>query len=93
MEDNLFIKPADEYVSNITRVAMTSDKNKTPREMMDQLYETAFRTRAPVDATVSLYNRIALSGVKADNERIRRYVESFNKVTAISATISTRYRF
>ena len=87
-----FIKPQSEYISNLTRVALTNDKKKTPQEMMDELYDTATRTRAPADAAVMLYNRIALSGVKADNERIRRFVESFNKVTAISGTTGQENR-
>lgn len=81
-----FIRPQSEYISNLTRVALTNDRKLLPTEMMNQLYDTASRTRAPADASMMLYNRIALSGVKADNERIRRFVESFNKVTAISGT-------
>lgn len=90
--NNMFIKPQSEYVGNITRIALTNDKQRTPDEMMDQLYDTASRTRAPADATIALYNRIALSGVKASNERIRRFVESFNKVTAISGTTGQENR-
>ena len=86
------IDPQEDYVSNITRVALTSDRRRTPVQMMDQLYDTASRTRAPADATVALYNRIALSGVKASNERIRRFVETFNKITAISGTTAQENR-
>lgn len=86
------IDPQEDYVSNITRVALTSDRRRTPVQMMDQLYDTAARTRAPADATVALYNRIALSGVKASNERIRRFVETFNKITAISGTTAQENR-
>ena len=88
----VFIEPQSNYMSNFTRVAMTSDRSKTPSQMMDDLYDTASRTRAPADATFMLYNRIALSGVKASNERIRRFVESFNKVTAISGTTGQENR-
>lgn len=90
--NNVFLKPQSEYISNLTRVALTNDKTKTPKQMMDELYDTASRTRAPADATFMLYNRIALSGVKASNERIRRFVESFNKVTAISGTTGQENR-
>lgn len=86
------IDPQEDYVSNVTRVALTSDRRRTPAQMMNQLYDTASRTRAPADATVALYNRIALSGVKASNERIRRFVETFNKVTAISGTTAQENR-
>lgn len=89
---SLFIQPQSEYISNATRVALTSDKSKSTKQMMNELYDTASRTRAPADATVALYNRIALSGVKASNERIRRFVESFNKVTAISGTTAQENR-
>lgn len=89
---NTLIQPQEDYVSNITRVALTSDRTKTPTQMMDELYDTASRTRAPADATVALYNRIALSGVRASNERIRRFVETFNKVTAISGTTAQENR-
>lgn len=87
-----FIRPQSEYISNLTRVALTNDKKLLPTEMMSQLYDTASRTRAPADASMMLYNRIALSGVKASNERIRRFVESFNKVTAISGTTAQENR-
>lgn len=90
--NRVFVEPQSNYMSNFTRVAMTSDKSKTPSQMMDDLYDTASRTRAPADATFMLYNRIALSGVKASNERIRRFVESFNKVTAISGTTGQENR-
>lgn len=90
--NKVFVEPQSNYMSNFTRVAMTSDKSKTPSQMMDDLYDTASRTRAPADATFMLYNRIALSGVKASNERIRRFVESFNKVTAISGTTGQENR-
>lgn len=89
---NVFIKPQSQYISNLTRVALTNDRKLLPTEMMNQLYDTASRTRAPADASMMLYNRIALSGVKADNERIRRFVESFNKVTAISGTTAQENR-
>lgn len=92
MAKDMFIQPQSEYISNITRASLTSDRLKTPAEMMNSLYDTASRTRAPADATVALYNRIALSGVKASNERIRRFVESFNKVTAISGTTAQENR-
>lgn len=92
LSNDVFLKPQSQYVGNITRIALTNDKSKTPTEMMDSLYETASRTRAPIDATLMLYNRIALSGVKASNERIRRFVESFNKVTAISGTTGQENR-
>lgn len=87
-----FIEPQSHFISNLSRVALTSDRQKTPFQMMDSLYETATRTRAPADATFMLYNRIALSGVKASNERIRRFVESFNKVTAMSGTTGQENR-
>lgn len=90
--NKVFIQPQSKYMSDFTRVAMTSDRSKTPREMMNELYDTASRTRAPADATFMLYNRVALSGVKATNERIRRFVESFNKVTAISGTTGQENR-
>lgn len=86
------IDPQEDYVSNVTRVALTSDRQRTPAQMMNQLYDTASRTRAPADASVALYNRIALSGVKASNERIRRFVETFNKITAISGTTAQENR-
>lgn len=86
------IDPQEDYVSNVTRVALTSDRQRTPTQMMNQLYDTASRTRAPADASVALYNRIALSGVKASNERIRRFVETFNKITAISGTTAQENR-
>lgn len=86
------VEPQEDYVSNITRVALTSDRKRTPAQMMNELYDTASRTRAPSDATVALYNRIALSGVRASNERIRRFVETFNKVTAISGTTAQENR-
>lgn len=90
--NRVFIQPQSKYMSDFTRVAMTNDGKKTPREMMNELYDTASRTRAPADATFMLYNRVALSGVKATNERIRRFVESFNKVTAISGTTGQENR-
>lgn len=86
------IDPQEDYVSNVTRVALTSDRQRTPVQMMNQLYDTASRTRAPADSSVALYNRIALSGVKASNERIRRFVETFNKITAISGTTAQENR-
>lgn len=89
---DVMIKPQNQYISNLTRVALTSDKQKTPNEMIESLYETASRTRAPIEGTLMLYNRIAMSGVKASNERIRRFVESFNKVTAISGTTGQENR-
>lgn len=89
---DIFLKPQSQYISNLTRVALTNDRTKTPQQMMNELYDTASRTRAPADASMMLYNRIALSGVKASNERIRRFVESFNKVTAISGTTAQENR-
>ena len=90
--DEQFIKPQSQYISNMTRIALTNDSKLTPKEMTNRLYDTAMRTRAPADATFMLYNRVALSGVKASNERIRRFVESFNKVTAISGTTGQENR-
>lgn len=87
-----FINLQDEYVGGITRVALTSDKTYTPTEMMDRLYDTSIRTRADSEGTISLYNRIAMSGVKASNDRILRFVETFNKTMAISGTSAQENR-
>lgn len=87
-----FIQPQDEYTGAITRVALTSDKTYTPTQMMDKLYDTAIRTRADSEGTISLYNRIAMSGVKASNDRILRFVETFNKTMAISGTSAQENR-
>ncbi len=89
---SVVIKQGDEYVGNITRVALTSDKKYTPTEMMSKLYDTAIRTRADATGTISLYNRIAMSGVKASNDRILRFVETFNKTMAVSGTTAQENR-
>lgn len=89
---NTFIKTGDEFIGGITRVALTSDKTYTPTEMMGRLYDTAIRTRADSEGTISLYNRIAMSGVKASNDRILRFVETFNKTMAISGTSAQENR-
>lgn len=81
-----FVEPQDKYTGNITRVSLTSDRTYTPTQMMDKLYDTAIRTRADSEGTISLYNRIAMSGVKASNDKILRFVETFNKTMAISGT-------
>lgn len=86
------IKPGDDYVGSITRVALTSDRKYQPTEMMTKLYDTAIRTRASAEGTISLYNRIAMSGVKASNDRILRFVETFNKTMAISGTSAQENR-
>lgn len=80
------IKPGDEYIGGLTRVALTSDRTYKPSQMMNNLYNTAMRTRADSEGTISLYNRIAMSGVRATNDRILRFVETFNKTMAISGT-------
>lgn len=87
-----FIKTGDEYLGGITRVALTSDSKYTPTQMMNNLYDTAIRTRADAEGTISLYNRIAMSGVKASNDRILRFVETFNKTMAISGTSAQENR-
>lgn len=87
-----FINPQDEYVGGLTRMALTSDKTYTPTEIMDKIYDTAIRTRADAQGTISLYNRIAMSGVKASNDRILRFVETFNKTMAISGTSAQENR-
>lgn len=89
---NNIIKPGDEYVGAITRVALTSDRKYAPSQMMENLYNTAMRTRADAQGTISLYNRIAMSGVKASNDRILRFVETFNKTMAISGTTAQENR-
>lgn len=91
IHDNI-IKAGDEFVGGITRVALTSDKKYQPTEMMSRLYDTAIRTRADSEGTISLYNRIAMSGVKASNDRILRFVETFNKTMAISGTTAQENR-
>lgn len=80
------IQPTNKYLSNYGRLNLTSDRNITPKDMMNQLYDTAIRTRSDAQGTMMLYNRIAMSGVKASNERIRRFVETFNKTMMISGT-------
>jgi len=89
---NTIITPGEEYLGGLTRVALTSDKAHTPTEMMDKLYDTAIRTRADSEGTISLYNRIAMSGVKASNDKILRFVETFNKTMAISGTTGQENR-
>lgn len=89
---NTFIKTGDEYIGGITRVALTADGKYKPTQMMNQLYDTAIRTRADAEGTISLYNRIAMSGVKASNDRILRFVETFNKTMAISGTSAQENR-
>ena len=89
---NTFIKTGDEYIGGITRVALTADGKYKPTQMMNQLYDTAIRTRADAKGTISLYNRIAMSGVKASNDRILRFVETFNKTMAISGTSAQENR-
>lgn len=89
---NTFVKTGDEYIGGITRVALTADGKYKPTEMMNQLYDTAIRTRADATGTISLYNRIAMSGVKASNDRILRFVETFNKTMAISGTSAQENR-
>lgn len=89
---NTFVKTGDEYIGGITRVALTADGKYKPTEMMNQLYDTAIRTRADAEGTISLYNRIAMSGVKASNDRILRFVETFNKTMAISGTSAQENR-
>lgn len=89
---NTFVKTGDEYIGGITRVALTADGKYKPTEMMNQLYDTAIRTRADATGTISLYNRIAMSGVKASNDRILKFVETFNKTMAISGTSAQENR-
>ena len=89
---NTFVKAGDEYIGGITRAALTADGKYKPTEMMNQLYDTAIRTRANAKGTISLYNRIAMSGVKAPNDRILRFVETFNKTMAISGTSAQENR-
>ena len=79
-------KPVDKYQANLMRINLTSDNNIAPRDMMKQLYDTAIRTRSDAQGTMMLYNRIAMSGVRASNEDIRRFVETFNKTMMISGT-------
>lgn len=86
------IEPGDQYVGSITRVALTSDGRYAPSQMMENLYDTAMRTRADAEGTISLYNRIAMSGVRASNDRILRFVETFNKTMAISGTTANENR-
>lgn len=81
-----FVHPQDEYIGGLTRAALTSDKTYTPTQIMNKLYDTAIRTRSDAEGTISLYNRIAMSGVNASNDRIMRFVETFNKTMAISGT-------
>lgn len=83
---NSIVQPQDEYIGGLTRSALTSDKTYTPTEIMSKLYDTAIRTRSDAKGTISLYNRIAMSGVNASNDRIMRFVETFNKTMAISGT-------
>lgn len=80
------IEPMNRYTSNYMRTNLTSDRSVSPREMMMQLYDTAIRTRSDARGTMMLYNRIAMSGVRASNEQIRRFVETFNKTMMISGT-------
>lgn len=86
------IQPGDQYVGSITRAALTADGKYTPSQLMENLYDTAMRTRADAEGTISLYNRIAMSGVRASNDRILRFVETFNKTMAISGTTANENR-
>lgn len=80
------IEPTSRYMSNYMRTSLTSDRQLSTKDMMGQLYDTAIRTRSDAQGTMMLYNRIAMSGVKASNEDIRRFVETFNKTMMISGT-------
>lgn len=80
------VTPMNNYLSNYGRVNLTSDRVITPNQMMGKLYDTAIRTRSDARGTMMLYNRIAMSGVRASNEEIRRFVETFNKTMMISGT-------
>lgn len=92
MINNIIVRAGDEYMGGITRAALTSDRTYTPNELMQNLYNTAIRTRADAEGTISLYNRIAMSGVRTSNDRILRFVETFNKTMAISGTTANENR-
>lgn len=80
------IKPQEDYIGNLTRIALTSDMKRTPQAMANKIYDVAAQTRADAEGSMMLYNRIAMSGVKESNDNILRFVETFNKLTALSGT-------
>lgn len=82
----------DEMVSIKTRVALTNATAMSTAQLTDQVFGIANRTRADVLGSASLYNRIATSGVNATNERIMRFVETFNKSMVISGTSAQENR-
>lgn len=88
----MLINEQDKMVSMQTRLSLVNATPMTTQQFTEQLFNTAIRTRGSADATINLYNRIATSGVKASNERIRRFVETFNKSMVISGTSAQENR-
>lgn len=86
------VKSQDEMVSIKTRVALTNATGMSTAQLTDQVFGIANRTRADILGSASLYNRIATSGVNATNERILRFVETFNKSMVISGTSAQENR-
>lgn len=86
------IQKQDEMVSIQTRLSLVNATPYTTQQFTENIFDTANRTRGDVEATSSLYNRIATSGVRASNERIRRFVETFNKSMVISGTSAQENR-
>ena len=76
----------DALLSMRTRLSLVNDGSQSNKSMVNDIYGIANRSRADVDGTASLYNRIATSGVKTSNKEIAGFVEHFNKSMVISGT-------
>ena len=86
------VEVQDKMVGITTRLALTNDGSMTTNQRVQSLVDMANRTRAPMDSVLNLYNRIATSGVKASNDRIQRFVETFNKTMVLSGTSAQENR-
>ena len=86
------VEVQDKMVGITTRVALTNDGSMTTNQRVQSLVDMANRTRSPMDSVLNLYNRIATSGVKASNDRIQRFVETFNKTMILSGTSAQENR-
>lgn len=86
------VEVQDKMVGITTRAVLTNDGSMTLNQRVQSLVDMANRTRAPMDSVLNLYNRIATSGVKASNDRIQRFVETFNKTMVLSGTSNQENR-
>lgn len=87
-----FTKSMDSLVANQGRMALTNVTGRPTRELTKELFDVANRTRGDVNATNTLYNRVATSGVKFSHQEIKDFVELFGKTMVIGGAEAQEYR-